>query len=152
MPKQIIASSAAPVSGATPGQTESPLAQAIRHGNMLFVSGLGSVNPRTGDVIDGDITAQTRHALDNLIRVLQAAGANAQNIVNVRVILRDVADFPRFNETFRAYLAGEKVTRTCYGGTPNRAGVNVQIDCVAMFDETAAAERGNSTRRITPDP
>lgn len=134
MPKQIIASAAAPVSGLTPGQTVSPLAQAIRHGNMLFVSGVGSVDPLTGHVIDGDIVLQTRHALDNLMSVLKAAGATAENIVNMRVILRDVADFPRFNETFRDYLAGEKVTRTCFGGIPNRAGINVQIDCVAMFD------------------
>lgn len=134
MPKHIVTSSAAPVSGITPGQTVSPLAQAIRYGNMLFVSGLGSVDPDTGQVIDGDIAVQTHYALDNLMRVLEAAGASALNIVNMRIVLRDVADFPRFNETFRAYLAGEKVTRTCFGGIPNRAGINVQIDCVAMFD------------------
>ena len=133
MPKAIVTSASAPTSGATPGQTESPLAQAVRFGNMLFVSGLGSVDPG-GEVVAGDIAVQTRLALDNLMSVLAAAGASAQNIVNVRVILRDVADFPRFNETFREYLAGEKVTRTCIGGIPNRPGINVQIDCVAMFD------------------
>jgi 2-iminobutanoate/2-iminopropanoate deaminase len=134
MPKQIITSAKAPSPGFTPGQTVSPLAQAVRFGNMLFVSGLGSVDHGTGDVIGGDIALQTRRTLDNLISVLEAAGAAAKNIVNMRVILRDVADFPRFNETFRAYFGGEKVTRTCIGGTPNRPGVNVQIDCVAMFD------------------
>jgi 2-iminobutanoate/2-iminopropanoate deaminase len=53
----------------------------------------------------------------------------------MRVILRDVADFPRFNEAFREYFGGEKVTRTCFGGLPHRAGIDVEIDCVAMFDE-----------------
>ena len=134
MPKQIVTSASAPTSGATPGQAESPLAQAVRFGDMLFVSGVGAVDPATGDVVDGDITAQTRLALDNLMSVLAAAGATTKNIVNVRVTLRDVADFPRFNETFREYLAGEKVTRTCIGAIPNRAGINVQIDCIAMFD------------------
>jgi 2-iminobutanoate/2-iminopropanoate deaminase len=134
MPKLIVTSSSAPTSGATPGQAESPLAQAIRFGNMLFVSGLGSVDPESGEVVAGDIAAQTRLALDNLKSVLAAAGASAKNIINVRVTLRDVTDFPRFNETFRAYLDGEKVTRTCIGGIPNRPGVNVQIDCIAMFD------------------
>ena len=43
-------------------------------------------------------------------------------------------DFPRFNETFRAYFDGEKVTRTCFGGTLHRAGTDVEIDCVAMFE------------------
>jgi len=50
------------------------------------------------------------------------------------VILRDVADFPRFNEVFRGYFENDRVTRTCVGGTPHRKGVNVEIDCVAMFD------------------
>ena len=134
MPKQIISLSSAPTVGITPGQTVSPLAQAIRFGNMLFVSGQGSVDPASGDVIEGDIVVQTRRALDNLMHVLTAAGATAKNVVNMRVTLRDVADFPLFNETFREYFDGEKVTRTCFGGTPNRAGINVQIDCIAMFD------------------
>jgi 2-iminobutanoate/2-iminopropanoate deaminase len=134
MSKQIVTSSSVPIPGFTPGKSVSPLAQAVRFGNMLFVSGLGSVDAGNDDVIDGNIALQTRRALDNLIGILDAAGATAKNIVNMRVILRDVADFPRFNETFREYFAGEKVTRTCVGGIPNRPGVNVQIDCVAMFD------------------
>jgi 2-iminobutanoate/2-iminopropanoate deaminase len=134
MPKQTVSLSSAPTVGITPGQSVSPLAQAIRFGNMLFVSGQGSVDPATGNVVESDIASQTRLALDNLMSVLAAAGATAKNVVNMRVTLRDVADFPRFNEIFRDYFDGEKVTRTCFGGTPNRAGVNVQIDCIAMFD------------------
>ncbi len=64
----------------------------------------------------------------------RAAGATAkQHIVNVRVIrlAKCMADFPRFNETFREYFAGEKVTRTCAGGVLHRAGTDVEIDCVA---------------------
>ena len=134
MPKQIITSSAAPTTGFAPGQPVSPLAQAIRFGNMLFVSGQGSLDPATGVVVKGDIVVQTRRTLDNLMNVLEAAGATMKNIVNMRVILRDVADFPRFNETFREYFGGEKVTRTCFGGLPHRVGIDVEIDCVAMFD------------------
>jgi 2-iminobutanoate/2-iminopropanoate deaminase len=134
MPKQIITSSKAPTTGFTPGGSVSPLAQAIRFGNMLFVSGQGSLDPATGVVVPGDIVVQTRQTLDNLMSILEAAGATAKNIVNMRVILRDVADFPRFNETFRVYFSGEKVTRTCFGGLPHRAGIDVEIDCVAMFD------------------
>jgi len=134
MPKQIFTSSSAPTTGFTPGQPVSPLAQAIRFGSMLFVSGQGSLDPATGVVVKGDIVVQTRRTLDNLMNVLEAAGATMKNIVNMRVILRDVADFPRFNETFREYFGGEKVTRTCFGGLPHRVGIDVEIDCVAMFD------------------
>ena len=134
MPKQVITSANAPTTGFTPGQPVSPLAQAIRYGNMLFLSGQGSLDPSTGQVVPGDIEAQTRQTLDNLMIILEAAGATSKNIVNMRVILRDVADFPRFNETFREYFAGEKVTRTCFGGVLHRAGIDIEIDCVAMFD------------------
>ena len=134
MPKQVITSAKAPTTGFTPGQPVSPLAQAIRYGNMLFLSGQGSLDPSTGEVVPGDIEAQTRQTLDNLMMILEAAGATSKNIVNMRVILRDVADFPKFNETFREYFAGEKVTRTCFGGVLHRAGIDIEIDCVAMFD------------------
>lgn len=134
MPKRIITSSRAPTTGFTEKAKAPPIAQAIRFGAMLFVSGQGPLDPATKEVIPGDIEAQTRQTLGNLKNVLAEAGAGFANVVNMRVVLRDVADFPRFNEVFREFLAGEKVTRTCVGGTPHRKGVNVEIDCIAMFD------------------
>lgn len=134
MPKQIIVSASAPTTGFTDPRKPPPIVQAIRFGNMLFVSGQGPLDPGTRTVVAGDIEVQTRRTLENLASVLGAAGASFANVVNMRVILRDTADFPMFNEIFREMLAGEKVTRTCVGGTPHRAGVNVEIDCVAMFD------------------
>lgn len=134
MPKQIITSKAAPTTGFTDAAKPPPIVQAIRFGNMLFVSGQGPLDPQTKTVVAGGIEEQTRQTLANLKNVLAEAGATFANVVNMRVILRDTADFPRFNEVFRDVLDGEKVTRTCVGGTPHRAGVNVEIDCVAMFD------------------
>ena len=134
MPKQIITSTSAPTTGFTEAAKPPPIVQAIRFGNMLYVSGQGPLDPETKTVVAGDIEAQTRRTLTNLGHVLDAAGATFANVVNMRVILRDTADFPKFNEVFREILDGEKVTRTCVGGTPHRAGVNVEIDCVAMFD------------------
>lgn len=134
MPKTIVTSSSAPTTGFTDAQKPPPIVQAIRFGQMLFVSGQGPLDPATKTVVAGDIEVQTRQTLKNLTSVLEAAGATFANVVNMRVILRDVTDFPRFNEVFRDVLDGEKVTRTCVGGTPHRTGVNVEIDCVAMFD------------------
>jgi len=133
MPKQIIQSAKAPVTGFTDKGTPSPLAQAIRAGDFLYVSGQGPLNPETREVVSTDIREQTRQTLTNLVNVLEAGGATLANVVNMRVCLRNTADFPAFNETFREFMAGEKVTRTCIGGTPHRAGVNVEIDCVAYL-------------------
>lgn len=134
MPKEIITSATAPTTGFTDNATPSPLAQGIKWGNMMFVSGQGPLNPETKVVVSEDIQEQTRQTLTNLQGVLAAAGATFANVVNMRVCLRDPGDFPKFNEAFTEFMQGEKVTRTCIGGTPHRTGVNVEIDCVAMFD------------------
>ncbi|MCC6211511.1 MAG: RidA family protein [Burkholderiales bacterium] len=133
MPKQIITSPDAPVTGFTDKSTPSPLAQAIRAGDLLFVSGQGPLDPKTREVVSADIKEQTRQTLKNLQSILGAAGLSFASVVNMRVVLRDPGDFPAFNEAFRDFLAGEKVTRTCVGATPHRKGVNVEIDCVASF-------------------
>ena len=134
MPKQIVTSATAPTTGFTDKAPQSPLAQGIRWGDALFISGQGPLDPETKEVVSEDIQEQTRQTLNNLKGVLAAAGADFTNVVNMRVCLRDTADFPKFNETFADIMAGEKVTRTCIGGTPHRKGVNVEIDCIAMFD------------------
>ena len=133
MPKVLIQSSQAPVTGFTDQSKPSPLAQAIRAGDMLYVSGQGPLDPATREVVPGDITVQARQVLKNIVAVLEAGGASLANVVNMRVCLRDVADFPAFNEVFRDFMNGEKVTRTCVGGTPHRKGVNIEIDCVAYL-------------------
>ncbi len=134
MPKQIITSPDAPITGFTDKSTASPLAQAIRAGNLLFVSGQGPLDPKTREVASPDIRAQTHQTLTNLAAVLSAARLTMANVVNMRVVLRNTEDFPAFNEAFREFMGGEKVTRTCVGATPHRKGVNVEIDCVASFD------------------
>ena len=134
MPKEIITSATAPTTGFSDKATPSPLAQGIKFGNMMFVSGQGPLDPETKEVVSTDIQKQTRQTLTNLKGVLAAAGADFTNVVNMRVCLRDAGDFQLFNAAFTEFMQGEKVTRTCIGGTPHRAGVNVEIDCVAMFD------------------
>jgi 2-iminobutanoate/2-iminopropanoate deaminase len=134
VPKQIITSPGAPTTGFTDKGAPSPLAQAIRAGNLLFVSGQGPLDPKTREVVSPDIREQTKQTLSNLKSVLAAAGLDFRHVVNMRVVLRNAEDFAAFNETFREFMQGEKVTRTCIGATPHRKGVNVEIDCVASFD------------------
>jgi 2-iminobutanoate/2-iminopropanoate deaminase len=133
MPKILVHSNQAPVTGFTDQARPSPLAQAIRAGDMLYVSGQGPLDPATREVVSEDIGDQTRQVLANLKAVLAAGGADFTHVVNMRVCLRDVADFPVFNEVFRDVMNGEKVTRTCTGGTPHRKGVKIEVDCVAYL-------------------
>src|SRR5262249_52324815 len=104
MPKQIISSQAAPTTGFTDKGTPSPLAQAIRAGNLLFVSGQGPLDPKTREVVSPDIREQTKQTLSNLKSVLAAAGLDFTHVVNMRVVLRNTEDFAAFNETFRELM------------------------------------------------
>jgi 2-iminobutanoate/2-iminopropanoate deaminase len=131
--KEVITAPGAPVTGFTDAAKPAPIAQAIRAGNLLFVSGQGPLNAQR-EVVSADIAEQTKQTLENLRIILSHAGATFADVVNMRVCLRDVADFPAFNEAFGTIMGGEKVTRTCIGGTPHRAGVNVEIDCVAILE------------------
>ena len=133
MPKQIIQSSKAPTTGFTDKAKAPPIVQAIKAGPFLYVSGQGPLDPKTKEVVSADIREQTVQTLKNLKAVIESGGGTMAQAVNMRVCLRDVADFPAFNEAFREFMAGEKVTRTCIGGTPHRKGVNVEIDCVASY-------------------
>src|SRR5258708_31672009 len=107
MPKQIIPSQGAPTTGFTDKGTPSPLAQAIRAGNLLFVSGQGPLDPKTREVVSADIREQTRQTLTNLKSVLAAAGLDFAHVVNIRVVLRNTADLPPFNEPFPEFLQAE---------------------------------------------
>ena len=75
-------------------------------------------------MVSTDIREQTRQTLTNLKSVLAAAGLDFTHVVNMRVVLRNTEDFPAFNEAFRDFLQGEKVTRTCIGATPCNACKN----------------------------
>ena len=169
MPKQIITSSSSPTTGFTDKATPSPLAQAIRFGNMLFLSGQGPLDPETREVVSTDIQEQTRQTLSNLERILDAAGATFANVVNMRVCLRDTADFPKFNEAFTEYMQGEKVTRTCIAAAPLTAKASTSRSTASRCSTeermragwrperrnrkigTAASGRGHDNRMRVPE-
>src|SRR5690606_5024878 len=98
MPKVIVHSQSAPTTGFTDKNTPSPLAQAIRAGDFLYVSGQGPLDPSTKEVVSDDIRVQAKQVLANVSAVLEAGGATIANVVNMRVCLRNVSDFPAFNE------------------------------------------------------
>src|SRR5712691_12025657 len=108
MPKQLISAQGAPTTGFTDKGTPSPLAQAIRAGNLLFVSGQGPLDAKTREVVSADIREQTRQTLTNLKNVLAAAGLDFSHVVNMRVVLRNTEDFPAFNESLPRLSPGRK--------------------------------------------
>ena len=117
-----------------------PYSQAVRVGDMLFTSGQIPIDPATGNLVHGDIAAQTTRVLENLKAVLAAAGIDMIHVVKTTVFLKDMKDFAAMNEVYAKYFAPAGVV------PPARSTVQVaalpkdalvEIECVAK--ETPSA-------------
>jgi 2-iminobutanoate/2-iminopropanoate deaminase len=111
-----------------------PYSQAIRAGNLLFVSGQISIDPSTGNVIDDKtIQGQTRRVLLNLIAIVEAAGGSAQNIVKTTVFLRDMSDFAEMNAVYSTFFTASPPARATVEAARLPRDVSIEIDCVAVI-------------------
>ena len=108
-----------------------PFSSAVKAGPFVFVSGQGPLDPVTRQVVSDDLAEQTRVTLDNVNKVLEAAGTSLANVVKVGVFLRDMKDFDTFNRVFREYFKGVQPARTTVEAAAPRKGVNVEIDAIA---------------------
>jgi 2-iminobutanoate/2-iminopropanoate deaminase len=129
---EVVFTKAAPKTGFSQGM-ESPIAQGVKCGDFVFVSGQGPLDPVTKRVVSDDIGEQTRVTLDNVNEVLKAAGTSLPHVVKVGVFLRDMADFDAFNRVFKDYFKGVQPARTTVQAAAPRAGVNVEIDAIAWI-------------------
>ena len=81
-----------------------PYSQAIKTGNLLFLSGQIAIDPKTNQMSTGSVEEQTKQALDNLDAVLKAGGMTMENVVNTTVFLKDVNDFGKMNAVYATYF------------------------------------------------
>jgi len=109
-----------------------PYVQAIKANGFLFTSGQVALDPQTGKLISGDISAQTHQVFENLKAVLEAAGTSLERAVKINVYLTDMADFPKMNEVFAEYVGKDKPARTTIGVAQLPLGARVEIDLVAL--------------------
>jgi len=85
-------------------QAIGPYSQAIQYSDFLFVSGQIAIDPETGDLVEGDIEAQTEQVLKNIAAIIEAAGMTLQNAVKCTCFLKDMNDFVRFNSVYESYF------------------------------------------------
>ena len=88
-----------------------PYSQAIRVGNLLFLSGQTATDPKTNQLNSGSIEEQTKQTLDNLEAVLKASGMSMENVVNTTVFLKDVNDFGKMNAVYATYFKDKPPAR-----------------------------------------
>ena len=111
-----------------------PYSQAVRVGNLVFLSGQLGLDPETG-VLKENIGDQTRQALDNIGAILTAVGLNYSHVVKTTVFLKDLDDFGLVNEIYGNIFKDGAPARSCVvvSRLPKRA--LVEIECIAVYPE-----------------
>jgi 2-iminobutanoate/2-iminopropanoate deaminase len=122
--KKIISTDAAP-------KAIGPYSQAVILNGIAYLSGQIPSDPASGQVVEGDITAQTERVFANLKAVLEACGASFETVLKTSVFLRDMADFPKMNEVYAKYFPADHPARSTVQAARLPRDVGVEIDCIA---------------------
>ena len=125
MNKQVISTPNAP-------KAIGPYEQAIKIGELVYASGQIPLDPKTGDIVEGDIKIQTRRALENLKAVLEAASSSLERVVKTTVFLKNITDFAAMNEVYAEYLGAAKPARSTVAVADLPRGALVEIDLIAL--------------------
>lgn len=126
MNKQVIQTSQAPAA-------IGPYSQAIKFGDMVFVSGQIPLDSKSGDVVRGGIADQTRKVLDNLKAILEAAGGSMAAVVKTTIFLKDMNDFAVVNEVYGSYFPQPYPARATIEVSRLPKDVGVEIEAIAKF-------------------
>lgn len=110
-----------------------PYSQATIAGGFLFTAGQIPLDPKSGEIVAGDVTAQATQVLANLAAVLKAAGCDWNDVVKTTVFLTDMADFPRVNEIYASTLGAARPARSTVQVSALPRGVNVEVELVAKI-------------------
>lgn len=108
-----------------------PYSQAVRAGGLVFLSGQIPLDPRTGELVAGDVRAQADRVLDNLAAVLRAAGLSFEQVVKTTIYLTDLADFGAVNEVYGKRFGAVPPARATVQVAALPRGAKVEIDAVA---------------------
>ena len=127
MPRQPIHSDAAPAA-------IGPYSQAVRHGQTVYFSGQIPLDPATGALVEGDISAQARRVFDNLAAVARAAGGSLDQCVRVGIYLTSLADFAAVNAVMAEYFQQPYPARSTIEVSALPKGAAVEVDAIMVLD------------------
>lgn len=125
MSKEVIYSANAP-------EPIGPYSQAIKTGNMLFMSGQIAIQKSTGAMIIGNISDETEQVMKNLEEVLKAADMDFSNVVKGTIFLKNMSDFPKVNEVYGSRFSSLPPARETVEVSRLPKDVNVEISCIAV--------------------
>jgi 2-iminobutanoate/2-iminopropanoate deaminase len=109
-----------------------PYSQAVRANGFLFTAGQVALDPATGNVVEGDVAAQTTRVMENLKAIVEAAGSRLEHAVKATVYLKDMGDFSAMNEVYGKYFSRNPPARSTVEVSRLPKDVRVEIDLVLV--------------------
>lgn len=109
-----------------------PYSQAVEAGGFLFISGQIPLDPSTGNIVEGDIGAQTESVLQNIGAILKAAGLDFNHVVKCTCLLTDMGDFKAMNGVYGRYFTADQPARAAYQVCKLPLGVSIEIEAIAV--------------------
>jgi 2-iminobutanoate/2-iminopropanoate deaminase len=111
-----------------------PYSQAIKKGDMVFISGQIPLDPQTGEVVEGTIQEQTERVLENLKAIVKEAGGSLRDIVKTTIYIVDMEEFSFVNEIYARYFGESLPARACVEVSCLPKNVKVEIEAIAIIE------------------
>lgn len=121
-----------------------PYSQAVVANGFVFTAGQIPIDAQTGQLVEGDVAAQTEKVLDNLRAVLEAAGSSLAHVVKTNVFLRDMNDFAGMNAVYETFFAATRPARSTVQAARLPRDCAVEIECIAVLSSTDQTEKPGS--------
>ena len=142
MKKSIINTSAAPAAIGT-------YSQAVKVGDTVYLSGQIPLDPKSGEMVTGEIRAQITRVFDNLVAVAKAAGGSLQDVAKLNVFLTDLKNFPQVNEVMAQYFTEPYPARAAVGVSALPRGAQVEMDAVMVLTKPVKTQRKDAKTQRT---
>lgn len=108
-----------------------PFSDAVRVGDLIFLSGKIGIDPATGKLAEGGISEETRQTMESIKATLERVGSSMDHVVKCTVFLADMAEWPAMNEIYRTYFK-QAPARSAIGANGIALGARVEIECIAV--------------------
>ena len=115
--------------------TNLPFSEAVRVGNLLFLSGQLGNQPGTLELVPGGIKAEARQTMENIKTSLDAHGYSMRDLVKCTVMLADIAEWAAFNEVYKSFFSGRYPARSALGVNGLALGARVEVECIAAVGD-----------------
>lgn len=112
-----------------------PYSQGVQVGDLVYTAGQIPLVPQTGQLVEGDIEAQTRQVMQNLSQVLEAAGSSLADIIKTTIFVTDLADFATINTVYGSFFQSNPPARSTVQVAALPLGARVEIEAVAVISQ-----------------